>query len=258
MSKEHVFSNWINDVLPPDGTHIRVRTSGFDAAGGIRDPFHDATKYRQGSPPNAKARVVCEQCNSGWMGAIQDRTKPVLVPLIEGKGASIGAEAQAAISTWITMVSMTAEYLFETPKPAIPEADRSYLMQNAEPPKDWQIWIGYYIGTKRNLPYAQARTRISMPNLPIKSDDRSFVNTQITSLSIGKLYFYVYSAAVNGLGPIRLNQEVLDRLRTIWPSRKESFDWPPAVGVNDQNAVALNRVLLNALRPPAHESSPPF
>src|SRR3954451_16688343 len=88
MSKEHVFSDWINDVLPPDGTHNRIRIRGFDAAGGTASPFHDVTAHRQGGPAKLTARVVCQRCNSGWMSKLQARAKSVLIPLINGKAAS--------------------------------------------------------------------------------------------------------------------------------------------------------------------------
>src|SRR4051794_16250232 len=127
MSKEHVFSDWINDVLPPDGTHNRIRIRGFDAGGGINNPFHDASTHRQGGPATLTARVVCEECNSGWMSKLQDRAKPVLIPLINGKSASIGREAQGVLASWATMLSMTTEYLTSVPRQAIPLVHRQHL-----------------------------------------------------------------------------------------------------------------------------------
>jgi hypothetical protein len=38
--------------------------------------------HRKGDARSQKLKVVCKACNSGWMSELQDRTKPVLLPLL--------------------------------------------------------------------------------------------------------------------------------------------------------------------------------
>src|SRR4051812_43404091 len=123
------------------------------------------------------------------------------------------------MSPWVTMLSMTAEHLTDVHRQAIPLNHRRYLMQRAEPPMGWQIWMGYYIGTKPNFSCVQSAARLRDSALTVKSEEADLLNTHITSLSIGKLYFYVYSSTVSRLGSVSFNEEIRDRLKIIWPAR---------------------------------------
>jgi hypothetical protein len=45
------------------------------------------------------------------MGSLQGNAKPFLIPLFRGERASLDKGAQAAVATWITMATMTSEFI---------------------------------------------------------------------------------------------------------------------------------------------------
>src|SRR4051812_25863517 len=96
-----------------------------------------------------------------------------------------------------------------------------------------------HIGTQRTLSYAEVRARISNPLKPIDAEKLRELNTQTTSLVIGKLYLYVHSTSVPGLGSVLFEDEIKAMLRPIWPLTGQTIDWPPAIGINDANVTAL-------------------
>jgi hypothetical protein len=73
MSGEHIYSDWMNRLLPGRWNHTRTFASGL-------------VSNHQTVELNWTANVVCEECNKGWMSKIEDEhAKPILSPLIIGK-----------------------------------------------------------------------------------------------------------------------------------------------------------------------------
>jgi hypothetical protein len=68
-------------------------------------------RIRAGDPLSSQVKVVCGDCNSGWLNRIQEAARPLLLPLFEGSSHTINAVAQAKVSTWIAMATMTGEYM---------------------------------------------------------------------------------------------------------------------------------------------------
>jgi hypothetical protein len=70
---------------------------------------------RTGDPLNANVRVVCSNCNNGWMSQIQKNAKPHLIPLFKGESVWLDKKTQAAIATWAMMSTITAEHIQHSP-----------------------------------------------------------------------------------------------------------------------------------------------
>ena len=83
MTNEHVWGNWLKPYVHRIGNkhflHQRI-------AGRLGTEDRSRFKIRAGgSPLHSKVPIVCGDCNSGWLSQIQQRSKPHLLPLIEGK-----------------------------------------------------------------------------------------------------------------------------------------------------------------------------
>src|SRR5665213_436587 len=73
MTGEHVFSDWMNEIL--SGPWIRAFNSSEGSSG---EHDHADLDWRR--------KVVCESCNGGWMSDIEhDHARPVMGPLIAGE-----------------------------------------------------------------------------------------------------------------------------------------------------------------------------
>src|SRR5262245_12065211 len=72
MSKEHIWSDWLDEVIPRGGDHFVTVTSFLDAEG---NSLPDLRQKRQGSVHTKKVRRVCRSCNGGWMSNIVNTAK---------------------------------------------------------------------------------------------------------------------------------------------------------------------------------------
>jgi hypothetical protein len=43
-----------------------------------------------------KVKCVCEPCNNGWMRELEEKVRPLITPLIQGKEHTLGARTTAA------------------------------------------------------------------------------------------------------------------------------------------------------------------
>lgn len=78
MSGEHVFSDWMNGALPSP-----VSSGGWN--GILTRPGSPQIPYKS-LALDWTVKVVCEECNNGWMNEIENKhAKPVMAPLIGGK-----------------------------------------------------------------------------------------------------------------------------------------------------------------------------
>jgi hypothetical protein len=96
-TSEHHPPQWIRECFPnqaalrflgkPDGTYVARGQSAHMAA--------------------IKINHVCRGCNNGWMADIERVTKPVLLPLIQGKASRLRKLDQIAIATWMLKSALT-------------------------------------------------------------------------------------------------------------------------------------------------------
>ena len=129
-------------TLPPTCPNT---TWGRSSSNAPSTPNVSTVKIRAGDPLRSKVRVVCETCNNTWLSAIQDAAKPLLIPMFDGATCVLGHEKQLTIATWISMATMTAEFLLHgKTQISVQQADRDWLRLNNRPPPDWRIWVGHY------------------------------------------------------------------------------------------------------------------
>jgi hypothetical protein len=82
---EHVFGLWLREFFPrtPADTRThRVTTWGSDRHGKIY--AMPQSSIQRGHSGAKKVPYVCAGCNNGWMSRMEARTRPILMPLIQG------------------------------------------------------------------------------------------------------------------------------------------------------------------------------
>ena len=101
MSKEHLFSDWLRELLPhsPDHTHTM----------GVADEGQHTVTQHQGHSGTKKIRTVCVKCNSEWISGIDNTAKSVVPPIIRGEKTAITPEVQRAIATWLSKIAMVGD-----------------------------------------------------------------------------------------------------------------------------------------------------
>jgi hypothetical protein len=80
---------------------------------------------RQGTANTKKIKVVCQRCNSGWVGTLEGDVQPLLVPLIKGTSSALDAAARQIIAEWVVMKILVAEHISYLGHPADAIFDQS-------------------------------------------------------------------------------------------------------------------------------------
>jgi hypothetical protein len=259
MSNEHVWGKWLRPYVRADMKKHHSYAERIHRPG---EPNTASTALRAGDPVhNSKVRVVCKECNSGWLSVIQERAKPILIPIIQGKPATLGAEAQQIVSNWCAMATMTGEFLDKEPivgNIAVSQAEREWLWKHGTPPSEgWRIWIATY----QRYKWPGRWVHLVVPVLEAKDVPSSALadypppNTQTTTFVIGELYVHVMSTSGNPDIVSRWVWPAASRpgrlLIQIWPARESIVAWPSESltdGDADFIATAYDRVIDAASR----------
>ena len=237
LTAEHVWGDWVKQYVPRFGNkHTQARV--FVPKPG--EPAPPTVKIRAGDTIDSAPEIVCSDCNSGWLSGIQNRAKPYLIPLFEGRSCVLDAVAQRAVVSWITMATMTAEFSNnDQAYVGVPQADRSWFMRAQTVPKGWAIWIGRH----KIVDQAYRWIHLSFPildteDLPaVVSDNDRIPNSQTTKFTIGELFFFSFSS-LPGI-PEGWNWQntprARNRLERLFPQTHMTIFWPPMVMTDAQS-----------------------
>jgi len=231
LSKEHLFSDWLRELFPraADDTH----------SVGEKDETPWRLTQHQGHSGTKKFRSVCKKCNNEWMSGVDDAAKQVAVPLIRGEHSTVTRDIQRALALWFAKTAVIADY--RKPKRSlVPQAQRAHLMNNKEPPAEWEIWIASYEGTDyRDLALHHNSGRLDFT--PVRGPGEQFKGYVATTfVGMGKLAALVIA---DDLPMIDFNIGTLAQIaRRVWPV-SDSFDWPLPHGLNDGEAAAVATII---------------
>ena len=165
ISKEHIFGLWLRKLFPRDKhtTHTSIYTAWLDESGS-----HTPAEKRdrlQGHVGSKSLKVVCQQCNSGWLSQLETHIQPTLIPLITGERRNLTESEQTLLATWATKIAMVAEH-FRPIDDGISQDERTWLMNELTPPAKWFVWIAAYEGKEwGDLSIGQIRLALS-PDFP--------------------------------------------------------------------------------------------
>ena len=128
----------------PTGTCRRAGTAAPSSAVSIEyadgHAVHDLAKM-PGQMQDWKINCVCggtrQSCNGGWMKDIEDRAKPISLPLIRGEEARLTDAEQRVVATWAVLKTMVANH-----EAVSPEHLQVMYKDHAPPPEGWAYGSG--------------------------------------------------------------------------------------------------------------------
>jgi hypothetical protein len=186
LSGEHVYANWLREFLP---RRVKYTSHWVSQDGG---DVKRGKLSRPGDPFSQRLRIVCKNCNSGWMSQLQTASKPFLVPLLQGEWPALDAPAQLAVARWITMTSMVIEFA-DPPTAEVPWTHRADFSETRSIQPNWHVWIGRHDPGSKHSAYFNhfgwhlLRSHKRLPFL------RTY-HLQTTTFTVGKLLSHVYMA----------------------------------------------------------------
>jgi hypothetical protein len=247
MSKEHVWSDWIKILIPPQSNHYDIRSHVFYEEG-KKQEFPHTRIEKQGGMHKRKVRKVCQTCNNGWMGRIVEGAKPFATALILDETIELDAVAQQLLSSWIALSVIMGEYLNNSTV-IVKQEDRAALFKTQKPPSNWVICLGrcaascnatewfplyrhhcYGVAWDSSLPEFDKASAIP-PN-----------NFQMTTYAIRALLVQAFSCDI-AIAVCLAPDRVPDGLVRIWPPQSPLIRWPCTLPLGNERLTVLSKRL---------------
>lgn len=229
ITREHMFPNWINKVLPaaavgPDITYERNIQHGLQAG--------TVNTWSGKLVADYTIRAVCLDCNSGWMGRSEYVVAPLIEPMIKGHPAQIAVDQQLTVATWAAMKAAVFEYSWSE-ETILTTVDRDVIMTQNRPPASVQVRLA----------------AIESDGTPLRARSVGYVDNRTgekiicLTLTIGCLVVQVFGGPGAGTHGLHAsNVPRTDRIR-IFPPVTNTMQWPPPVALNDQTLPAFENPL---------------
>jgi hypothetical protein len=230
-SPEHVFSDWMLSLLPPNERYIcNERIVSRDEY--IRYP---RKKIR------IIAKVVCTPCNNGWMSAIESRLKPILKDAFFDEVQRTFIPAQlGTIAAFAFKTLVVANHKDLSALPFFTAAERFRFRRDLHIPDGVQVWMatrqaiaGKYYGfwksvhgkSDKHFTYGFANyictwnfQNIVLQAMATKWQDKRRRNTTPPMSFPQNEHWEKASVA-------------------IWPLPPDDIQWPPSFCLGDRNLV---------------------
>jgi hypothetical protein len=241
LTKEHVYSNWTRRFVPRNMKMFRSLR-----ATALPDRTDFVFAKRRGDIRNWQVLCVCAACNNGWMREqIENRARPVMIPLIKGQYVRLSPHQQQIIATWAAMKAMVAEY-DESESVTTHHAHRKYLKRHCLPPeRGWSIWIAHYPQQNGPMMWFASPFLVLPDHLAARRPSRraTYYNGQATTQIIGELLLHVIRSPHPRLARMfRFRLPGKQAIFRIWPPTIYGIRWP-AGSIDDASASYIGNAM---------------
>ncbi|MEU1366621.1 hypothetical protein ABZ454_10850 [Streptomyces sp. NPDC005803] len=133
LTKEHVLPRWLKVAMDPTVRTVRyVRLS------------RDGVQRHDAPPLNDQVKVVCSDCNSGWMNQLEEDVRPFLPDLIRGLPCTLDSVRQRSLASWALKTILMFQYTHRSEvRAAIPSGDFSAFHENRRPTRSMLGRLGF-------------------------------------------------------------------------------------------------------------------
>lgn len=138
LTKEHIFPRWLAKILTAEvvGSHVSSIRTQRSVAGGS-----SVQEWPAADVASFVARVVCGECNSGWMSEMEAQAQSVLETMVRGEKTTLMPVNQLDLAAWTTLKSYIVEYALGDEIVAA-DVDRRSLMSAGHPSAGVPVRIG--------------------------------------------------------------------------------------------------------------------
>ncbi|WNI20436.1 hypothetical protein [Streptomyces sp. ITFR-16] len=108
MTKEHTLARWMSKEFPElaQAPVYSGSESEYDSPSGNGPKERIAGGRERTGPFTNQARVVCGDCNNGWMSGLEKAVREPLVRMIKGLPVVLTPERQKTVALWSAMKLM--------------------------------------------------------------------------------------------------------------------------------------------------------
>lgn len=243
LHKEDALPKWVgravHAAMPPQGKWEATRVASRTGK-----PTRQHTKV-VGNPSAVKLPLVCqENCNGGWMSRLENKTKPILEPMIADSPTALSAGDRFVLATWLTKTALVHELIEDDSRVATDE-DRRWFGKRQEPLPRSEMLLARYEGTLAAVFHTRRTIILRNVRDPKVADS---VYAQLFTLVIGTVVLQAIIPKQPTPTSGRFTREPSSLHVTLWPG-ETSVAWPPAASLDDENLASFTEVPMPGLRP---------
>jgi hypothetical protein len=221
LTKEHIWPNWVVRIFKAQAPPRVDLFTSIEVLGG------KVMRSRKTSTIEHQARIVCADCNHGWMSEVEHHASKALTPLILGSAPNpprrFRRDAVAAISTWLTLRSIVFDRLHPPPNNRyFSDSERQSFRRSAThlPLPNTHVWLGLSGGLNESASW-------HVRNVVANDGPAAF------HVTTGVLHYLIFQL-VTWRGDQMFNLSLLENgswprvMRHVWPMAASGPSiWPP-------------------------------
>ena len=182
-------------------------------------------------------RLVCEECNSGWMSELEGKTKSLVAPMILGYNATLTADQQLTIATWAAMKTMVHEFVWGADQsPISPQNDRDIVMHERRPPATMQIRLAAVESKGRPIAVFRRLHQRKHPQVQAPTAQDSVFCVTIV---LGCLVIQIFGGPAATTNKFDQTAKIAPNFLSIWPPNVTAINWPPVIVLDDAGLEAF-------------------
>jgi hypothetical protein len=248
MTGEHLWPEWMHPFLPkledPKKEEFYRIVRGKYAPSEI---MHD--KPQQGHTYTKTIRAVCRICNNGWMNAVEEATKPILIPMLQGQSIELSTEQKRRLAEWITLKMLVVDNQNVADR-VIQDHALSFFRLRRTIPRGTKIWIAHHDTPEWYAGYGGQAIGVSL--LPERPVLRGLKNVQATAFGVGHMFALTYLTTFPAF-EIKLDAiEEMGIVSRLWPQRPRTISWPMRT-VSGSALQHLSHIVEHIMRAPISE-----
>lgn len=239
LTKEHLIGRWAGRFVDRERRNIFQRS---DREG--EPPQPGDTRRWQANSYDRQARVVCEDCNGGWMSDLETAVSLLLDPeALDGR--QLDPKEQALLATWAMKTALTMDAAQSPHDRVIPFEVARRFGRDRQLPDGAQVWMASYTGGDDQIP--------AFAGLGIDLDDRQnprrgWRDIAVSTFVVGPFVFQVFSA-IRALGSTALERTFSPgpHIARLWPIEDPAI-WRHQPGLGGADVIAFSEQITASLR----------
>jgi hypothetical protein len=222
-SAEHMWSDWMGPHFAK-GAHDKSHESFTRLSQSAE--FLPSDRILHGHPTTRKLRVVCRNCNNGWMSQLESAAKPYIEPMIIGRRVQLNEAAQRIVTDWIALKIIVWEPTDQRGT-VFKRAQTLAFSGNRTLPDNLKIWL--FRTQIPNFAHITRAFTALFKTSDVSISDREIPNTQTVLFGIGQLVIWVVYSEI---AEFELSKHSQRFAKALWPPYRHTLLWPPMQTLN--------------------------
>jgi hypothetical protein len=236
MTKEHVWPEWVENLVPPE-----IRSANHNYT--FRDSEGGEFRRIEGQPVfDLRVREVCEPCNTEWMSRAESGAKSYALGMLQGRRRELHPLGQARLAFWAVLKGLVGQRSFRN-RPLLQGTpsntdytDLYELRDQLRPPDQFSVFTAEIAWSPGERPGLFRLNGIARTDIENWEESEYLLTYTVLNLAV-----FVFRSPGDdrpdftklGHGP-----SLTKSVRQIWPTGK-TFSWPPGPALTGAGLAAL-------------------